>query len=86
MEMMDACERAVELDPTNGWIIDSRGLARALTGNYKGAIEDFEFYLEWLKQKGFAGEVGWKREEWIVELKAGRNPFDEETLEALKDE
>ncbi len=44
--VLDACERAVELAPENGDYHDSRGLARALTGDYEGAIEDFEFYIE----------------------------------------
>jgi regulator of sirC expression with transglutaminase-like and TPR domain len=38
---MDACERAVALAPDDGQIRDSRGLARAMTGNIEGAIEDF---------------------------------------------
>jgi len=40
-DVMDACERGVELDPDNGGIRDSRGLARALIGDYKGAIEQY---------------------------------------------
>lgn len=84
--MVPICERAVELDPVHGGIIDSRGLARALTGDYKGAIEDFEFFVEWSKEDPDYEEDRLKREGWIIELKAGRNPFDPETLEALKDE
>ncbi|MGB0384429.1 MAG: CHAT domain-containing protein [Ardenticatenaceae bacterium] len=83
-EVMEVCERAVELDPHHGRIIDSRGLARALTGDYEGAIEDFEFYVEWSKENRGYEEYALKREGWIVELKAGRDPFDAKTLEALK--
>jgi tetratricopeptide (TPR) repeat protein len=36
-EVMDACKKAVALDPENGNIRDSRGLARALTGDIEGA-------------------------------------------------
>ena len=59
---------------------DSRGLARALTGDYAGAIEDFEYYVE---HSGNDTSVA-KREAWIAELEAGRNPFDDETLETLR--
>jgi Flp pilus assembly protein TadD len=38
---MSACEKAVALAPKNGEFRDSRGIARALTGNKQGAIEDF---------------------------------------------
>lgn len=38
------CERAVRLDPTDNSIRDSRGVARALTGNVAGAIEDFRAF------------------------------------------
>src|SRR5207237_9728450 len=37
-EVMEACETAVALEPENGKFRDSRGLARALTGNIAGAI------------------------------------------------
>ena len=45
-DVMDACERAVELAPDDGDYRDSRGLARALMGDYTGAIEDFKFAVE----------------------------------------
>lgn len=83
-DVIDACERAVELAPNEGWIRDSRGFARALTGDYAGAIEDFEFYVEWSKENERYERYGSKREPWIAELEAGRNPFDAETLEALR--
>jgi hypothetical protein len=74
------------LEPNHGGIRDSRGLARALTGDYAGAIEDFKFFVEWSKKPGsFAPNVPW-REAWIAELETGRNPFDKVTLEALRNE
>jgi hypothetical protein len=45
-----ACEKAVKLAPDSGYILDSRGLARALTGNYPGAIEDFNSYIRWAQR------------------------------------
>ncbi len=38
-EVLEACERGVELEPDNGAYRDSRGLGRALTGDYAGTIE-----------------------------------------------
>jgi hypothetical protein len=83
-QVMDACERAVSMAPGNAGFADSRGLARALTGDYAGAIEDFTQYADWLEgQGGYAHERN-LRLLWISELSAGRNPFDEATLDELR--
>jgi WD40 repeat protein len=84
--VMPTCERAVELELENGKFWDSRGLARALTGDYKGAIEDFKFAVEWFKENELYEKYGSKREAWIAELEAGQNPFDEVTLKELLEE
>ena len=86
-EVLDNCERAVELSIDDSVFArrDSRGLARALTGDYEGAIEDFRAYVRWTKEENEKyKQDGVKREKWIADLEAGRNPFDEETLEELK--
>ena len=78
-EVMFACEKAVTLAPKDGEIRDSRGLARALTGKTKGAIQDFQAFREWTKN-------GWQKEQrqkWIDALQAGKNPFTEEEIESL---
>jgi tetratricopeptide (TPR) repeat protein len=79
-EVIFACNKAVELDPKNGLILDSRGLARALTGDFKGAIEDFEIFV---KSAGNA-EKKKQRKGWIEALKQGKNPFTPEELEKLR--
>ncbi len=84
-DVLDACERAVE-QRSEGRVRDSRGLARALTGDYTGAVEDFVAFVEWAKQHSIYDEQTRKREDWIRELKAGRNPFDQATLDALRNE
>jgi tetratricopeptide (TPR) repeat protein len=87
-DVMGACERAVKLAPSK-WkekVRNSRGLARALTGNYTGAIEDFKAYIEWSKTNHMYEKFGQKREEWIKALEAGKNPFDDETLRTLQNE
>lgn len=79
-----ACEQAVKLVPEHGSFRNSRGLARALMGDYAGAIEDFKFSVEWSRQSVFLKPFGPKRQAWVAELEASRNPFDSATLEALR--
>jgi tetratricopeptide (TPR) repeat protein len=85
-DVIDACDRAVTLSPTDARIRDSRGVARALLGNYTGAMEDFSIYLQWTKANGRYAQYRVKREGWLKELQTGRNPFDQQTLEALRNE
>lgn len=79
-EVMTACERAVELEPDNGVYRQSRGLARALTGDAEGAIQDLEAFLP--------GEVSEEdrslRQGWIEALRRGENPFTPELLRSLR--
>ncbi len=84
--VLPACEQAVELEPYNELYRDNRGLARALTGNYTGAIEDFTFVVEFWRAKALPQYEPFilDRETWIAELEARRNPFDEETLDGIK--
>ena len=79
-EVMDACEQAVALAPDNGDIRDSRGLARALTGDSAGAIADFEAFVAWTSNSGAREQ----RQDWIEALRRGENPFTQELLEALR--
>ncbi|MCP6757851.1 MAG: AAA-like domain-containing protein [Fischerella sp. CENA71] len=75
----DACEKAVKLAPENGDIRDSRGLARALVGNYAGAIEDFQVFIKSSKDDGAKRQ----REGWVKDLQAGKNPLTWEVLKEL---
>jgi WD domain, G-beta repeat len=85
-DVMAACERAVALAPDNGAIRDSRGVARALTGDYMGAIKDFQQYLEWGQKHGRPEESIRQRQDWIRMLQANQNPFNEELLKLLRDQ
>ena len=62
---LDACETAVKLAPDNRSIRDSRGLARALTGDVQGAIEDFEFALA----QGGSDDFIASRTAWVKALR-----------------
>jgi hypothetical protein len=61
-------------------------LARALTGDYAGAIEDFQFFIDNEKREAFTPSMFQQRQQWIVELQAGRNPLTPELLEELRNE
>jgi WD40 repeat protein len=81
-EVLPYCEQAIKLAPDDPGYRDSRGLARARTKDFTGAIEDFQYFVdyggyydpEWIKQ----------RQEWIVELRQGKDPFTPEVLEIIK--
>ena len=81
-EVLAYCEQAVALAPDHEAIRDSRGLARALTGDYSGAIEDFQFFIENSDDEIYIEQ----RQQWIVDLSAGKNPITPEVLEELKNQ
>ena len=74
-EVMHACEKAVELFPDNGIVHQGRGLARALTGNFAGAVEDFNMYLEWAPKNNQSEEDISLRQQWTEALKAHQKPL-----------
>jgi tetratricopeptide (TPR) repeat protein len=79
-DVMSACEQAVKLAPEDFGIRDSRGLARALTGNIDGAIADFQAFVDLTPNM----EKKSRRQHWIDTLRTGKNPFTPEELEALR--
>ncbi len=86
-EVLGACEKAVDLasEQNDGWLSgyrDSRGLARALTGDTKGAIDDFQAFTDSPYNVGYKA----KRQGWVEALQSGEDPFTQEVLEALRTE
>ncbi len=79
-DVLAACEQAIKLEPENGGYRDSRGLARALTGNIAGAIEDFQAFVNDPDNE----EAKAQRQQWIEALKAEKNPFTPEVLKQLR--
>jgi len=75
-----ACEAAVAPDTAVLTFRDSRGLARALAGDTKGAIADFTYLVEHAK----AGTFVDKRAAWLEALRAGNNPFTAQVLDELR--
>jgi hypothetical protein len=95
-DIMIACEKAVELalDNDRGFYQDSRGLARALTGDTQGAIKDFQAYINWINREqeksqpesqfDFREYIVAERQDWIdywEKMKVQRQGW----IEALKD-
>jgi len=74
------CNVAIGMFPGNYAYIDSRGLARALTGDFAGAILDFQYYIDHSDDSASIEQ----RYQWIEQLKKGINPFTPEVLESLK--
>ena len=78
-QVIDACDKAVEMAPEVEEFRDSRGLARALVGDIDGAIEDFQVFIEAtddLTRK-------FQRQAWINDLRRGQNPFTPAELKQL---
>ena len=87
------------LAPDDGSVHHSRGVARALTGDYNGAIADLDLFItRYIADSqlflAFGSEQNKaplmallaKRQGWIEALQAGRNPFDAVMLEELRRE
>ena len=85
--VLPACDRAVSLSSGSLHTAsrDSRGVARAIVGDRRGALEDLEAGLEWFRTTRAPAETMAQRQSWLAALRGGRNPFDDpSTLAALK--
>lgn len=82
-DVLSACDRAVSMEAGQvpGWR-NSRGMARAITGDTEGAIKDFEFVIEWTQES--YPQAAETRREWVTSLRAGENPFTEDFLRELR--
>ncbi|MFZ4661063.1 MAG: CHAT domain-containing protein [Caldilineaceae bacterium] len=86
VQVLDACEKAVAVSQNDGGIRDSRGLARALTGDIEGAIADFAFAVTWAEAVDYDEAFIGSRQQYVKALKAGRNPFTPTELARLRNE
>ncbi len=70
--LLQAGEDAVQLEPNNVNFLDSRGLARALSGKHEGAIADFMAYLTYLESRQLTSENKQQmaqRRRWLAQLR-----------------
>jgi WD40 repeat protein len=84
-DVLRACEHAVVLAADHPSIRDSRGLARALTGDRAGAIDDFVAFIDWARDDAAQAPLVARRESWVAALRAGRDPFDADALLSLRE-
>lgn len=73
---MPACERIIALEPEHAAGLDSRGVARMLTGDLQGALADLRQTVA-LRDGEEAPELVAKRKAWIAALEVGDNPLVE---------
>jgi len=78
--VLEACDRAVSLSDAHPEARDSRGMARALTGDLAGAAEDFQAYADWTADE----DSRLARFEWIEQIENGEQPLTEEVLTSLR--
>jgi hypothetical protein len=60
-------------------------VARALTDDHPGAVNDFQQYLAWGPKNGQSEEHIRQRQDRIRMLQANQNPFNKELSELLRD-
>jgi tetratricopeptide (TPR) repeat protein len=82
-EFLPLCEKSVALVRAESSSLDSRGVARALTGDLAGAAADFRAALA--AAGDWSEAVRASRRSWIDELEAGRNPLDGDAIQRLLD-
>jgi tetratricopeptide (TPR) repeat protein len=76
-------EKAVTLDPENKSYQNNRGLARVLTGDLLGALDDFQAVVD-SGELDYSNYVKQRRLRWIEALKSGNNPLTPEELKELR--
>ncbi|NMF59197.1 WD40 domain-containing protein [Pseudanabaena yagii] len=86
-QVIFACDNAINLEPNNLNILRSRAIARTITNNKKGAIEDLRKYIYQQQSdqpKSFLllSKIFKNGDEqvWLDALQQGKNPFTPEKL------
>ncbi|MGD2136537.1 MAG: hypothetical protein PVF27_10265 [Gemmatimonadales bacterium] len=79
-DVLPVCDRAVAAADGYLGVHDARGVARAVAGEFAGAIDDLEIFAAWTD----SGDARAKRREWIAALERGENPFTEAVREELR--
>lgn len=77
-------KQLVTLDADNKGYQDSRGLARVLTGDLAGALEDFQAAVD-SGILDYPKDIKQRRLRWIEALSSGKNPLTQEELQKLRE-
>lgn len=83
-QVLPACEMAIELEPDVPYFYESRGLARVLTNNHSGAIDDFTAAIRYARDSGEGQDRIPMWEDWATQLEQGKMPITPELLEELR--
>ena len=90
---LEHCDKALDLEPDTLYTAYfRRALTRAILDDIVGATEDLEASLKALEERESkldrtSNELARRRaqyERWLETLRAGQNPFDEETLSGIR--
>jgi peptidase M23-like protein len=79
-EVMEACDRAVALEPNNGDWRRTRGLAWGMLGDRDGAAREIEHYVGWEPRDDLREQY----EAYLDLLRRGENPFTRDTVDELR--
>ena len=81
------CDAAVRGD-AGGRNREARAIVLAQLGKFPDAVNDLQLFTDWLARQpaSLRARYGATRAEWLGALRAGKNPFDEATLEKLRRE
>lgn len=83
--VLPACDLATRLEPERWGYLDSRGVARAITGDLAGAAADLRKCLE-LVGDDWRDAAKAQRGEWARELEAGTNPLDADAVTRFQED
>ncbi|MDH3457125.1 MAG: TonB family protein [Gemmatimonadota bacterium] len=79
-EVLWTCDHVVAVAPNQGRAREARGIARTLTGDLQGAIDDLTAFATWTMNEEERSE----RLAWVAALREGRNPFTTDVLASLR--
>ena len=83
--VLPACEHSVEMRPDSRASLDSRGVARALTGDFAGALIDLRAARE-MGEDAWPDDLKAKRDAWIAALEQDADPFAGRGFAVLRDD
>ena len=78
--VIELCEELVQLAPDNAGYRDSRGLARALTGDKTGAVLDFAYFVQQRTASGQVGSEAVEARKIAIDLLSADSPFSNADL------